>query len=150
MSRRYVLSWRTEVWVSRLPTYSLHCSSFLGLPFGLLIILILVNPKKGYQNGDYRHFWFESSLHPESQSESNMRADVLPMLLRRKQQKTTNPASPPQILNPSPPKPFLPTASREPHLASPRTETLNPKPVTLDRQSSKSVLNGFKFRVSLK
>ena len=29
-----------------MPTYSLHCSSFLGLPFGILNIE-LVKPKKG-------------------------------------------------------------------------------------------------------
>ena len=34
-------------------TYSLHCSSFLGLPFGILNIE-LVKPKKRTYNGDYR------------------------------------------------------------------------------------------------
>ena len=33
-------------------TYSLHCSSFLGLPYRILIIY-LVKPKKGNYNGDY-------------------------------------------------------------------------------------------------
>ena len=35
-------------------TCSLHCSSFLGLPYRVLIIY-LVKPKKRNYNGDYRY-----------------------------------------------------------------------------------------------